>query len=119
MNPGNARLLRLYMNADDRVGRKPLYEAVVLKAREMGLAGASVFSAEMGFGGHRVVHDAMSEYTFIEAPLVVEVVESEERIKALLAECAAMVGEGLVTVRPVHVARYAHPSESKGDSHAD
>jgi PII-like signaling protein len=98
---GEASLLRLYMNADDRFQGKPLYEAVVTKAREMGLAGASVFSAEMGYGCHRVVHDTMSEYTFIGAPLVVEVVDSEERIKNLLAEFRAMVGEGLVTVSTV------------------
>jgi PII-like signaling protein len=115
MNPGNASLVRLYMNADDRFGRKPLYEAVVSRAREMGLSGASVFPAEIGYGSHRAVHDAMSEYTFVGAPLVVEVVDSEERIKALLAELTAMVGEGLVTVSPVHV----RPSESEGDSDAD
>jgi PII-like signaling protein len=122
MNPGAASLLRLYMNADDRFERKPLYEAVVLKARELGLAGASVFSAEIGYGSHRVVHDAMSEYTFTGAPVVVEVVDSEEPIKALLAEFTAMVGEGLVTVStvsPVHVARYVHPNESEERSDAD
>jgi PII-like signaling protein len=119
MNPGEASLLRLYMNADDRFERKPLYEAVVFKARELGLAGASVFSAEMGYGCHRVFHDAMSEYRFIGAPLVVEVIDSEERIKALLAEFTAMVGEGLVTVSPVHVACYVHPTKPEGGPHAD
>ncbi len=114
MIPREASLLRFYMNADDRFHGKPLYEAVVVKAREMGLAGASVFSAELGYGCHRVVHDAMSEYSFIGAPLVVEVVDSEERIKDLLTEIKAMVGEGLVTVSTVshvEVARYVHPSE--------
>lgn len=114
MNPGEARLLRLYMNADDRSSGKPLYEAVVTKAREMGLAGASVFTAEMGFGAHHVIHDAMSEYSFVAAPVVVEVVDVEERITALLAELKAMVGEGLAavnTVSPVHVARYVHSGE--------
>ena len=71
---------------------------MVLKAREMGLAGASVFTAEMGYGCHRVVHDLMSDYAFMETPLVVEVIDSEERIKDLLTEFKAMVGEGLVTV---------------------
>jgi uncharacterized protein len=111
MKPGAASLLRLYLNADDRAHGKPLYEAVVLKAREMGLAGASVFTAERGYGCHRVVHDAMNEYAFMAAPLVVEVVDTEEQIHGLLAEFQAMVGEGLVTVSPVQVARYVHPSE--------
>jgi PII-like signaling protein len=122
MDGGEARLLRLYMNADDRTGRKPLYEAVVLKAREMGLAGASVFAEEVGYGSHRVVHDAMSEYTCVGAPLVVEVVDTEERIRALLAECASMFGDGLVTVStvsPVQVARYVHQSAAEGISDAD
>jgi PII-like signaling protein len=108
---GEASLLRLYVNADDRFQGKPLYEAVVTKARAMGLAGASVFPAEMGYGCHRVLHDAMSEYSFIGAPLVVEVVDFPGRITDLLAEFKAMVGEGLVTVSPVQVTRYVHPSE--------
>ncbi len=114
MNIGEARLLRLYVNADDRFQGRPLFEAVVTKARAMGLAGASVFVAEMGYGCHRVVHDLMSDYAFMEAPLVVEVVESPERIQELLGEFKAMVGEGLVTVStvsPAQVVRHVHPSE--------
>jgi PII-like signaling protein len=114
MNPGEASLLRLYMNADDRFGGKPLYEGVVMKARELGLAGASVFSAEMGYGAHRLIHDAMSEYSFVGSPVVVEVVDVPERIEALLGELKVMVGEGLATVNtmsPVHVACYVHPNE--------
>src|SRR5689334_19326808 len=94
MNPGEASLLRLYLNNDDRYRHKPVYEAVVTTAREMGLAGASVFTAEIGFGCHRVVHDNLSEYTFVGAPVVVEVVDTADRIGALLAELKAIVGEG-------------------------
>jgi PII-like signaling protein len=118
MKPGEASLLRLYMNADDRFRGKPLYEAVVMRAREMGLAGASVFEAEMGYGCHRHVHDAMSEYTFIGAPLVVEIVDSQERIQGLLSELKAMVGEGLVTVSTInsvevthYIHHHVHPAE--------
>jgi uncharacterized protein len=111
MKRGEASLLRLYINADERAQGKPLYEAVVLKAREMGSAGASVFRAEVGYGSHRVVHDAMSEYTFVEAPLVVEVVDTPERIAALLDELKTLVGEGLATVSPVRVASQGRPFE--------
>lgn len=114
MKPGEASLLRLYLNNDDRYQGRPLYDAVVTKARAMGLAGASVFTAELGFGRHRVLHDNMSEYTFVGAPVVVEVVDAPERVEALLSEFKEMVGEGLVTVStvsPVRVARYVHPSE--------
>jgi uncharacterized protein len=109
MNPGAARLLRLYMNANDRFGGKPLYEAVVAKARALGLAGASVFTAEIGYGAHRVVHDAANEYSFVAAPIVIEVVDRPEQIAALVSELTLMVGEGLATVSTVskaHVARY-------------
>lgn len=111
MNPGEAIHLMLYINADDSHHGKLLYEAVVLKAKELGLAGASVFTGEMGYGSHHVVHDVMSEYSFVGAPIVVEVVEAPERIETLLGELAAMVGEGFVTVSPVRVSHYSHRSE--------
>jgi uncharacterized protein len=101
MIPDNASLLRLHMNADDRLQGKPLYEAVVMKARAMGLAGASVFLADMGYGTHQRIHDVMSEYSFMGQPVVVEVVDSPERIEDLLTEFKTMVREGLVTIRPV------------------
>ena len=114
MKPGEASLLRLYMNADDHFHGKPLYECGGREGPGDGPGRGSVFPAELGYGLHRVVHDAMSEYSFIGAPLVIEVVDSEERIKDLLTEFKAMVGEGLVTVStvsPVEVARDVHPSE--------
>lgn len=116
MNPGAASLLRLYMNANDRSldGKKLLYEAVVLKARAMGMAGATVFNAPMGYGVHRVVRDAASEYSFMDAPVIVEIVDRTEQIEALLAALKTMVDEGLVTVntiRPVRVVHYVHTSE--------
>jgi PII-like signaling protein len=90
MSPGPASQLRLYLNASDRLHGRPLYEAVVVKAREMGLAGASVYTAEAGYGALHIVHDASNEYTSAEAPVVVEVVETPEQIDALLVEIAAM-----------------------------
>jgi PII-like signaling protein len=108
MNPGEARLLRLYLNNNDRFQGKPLHEAVVHKARELGLAGASVFTAEVGYGTHHYIHDNLSEYTFVGAPIVVEVVDSEDSIQQLLMEFHEMVGEGLVTVSAVRIVNYAH-----------
>lgn len=97
MKPGQVSLLRLYTNARNRLHGKPLYEAVVLKARELGLAGASVYQAEVGYGVHRHVHDSMSEYTFIDSPVIVEVIEAPERINALLS-ALGVVSEALATV---------------------
>jgi PII-like signaling protein len=124
VNLGEARLLRLYVNSDDRAAHSPLYAAVVRKARELGMAGASVFPAELGFGHHRQLHDSMSEYTSGEAPLVIEVIDTKEQIDRLLQELAVMVGEGLAawsTVSRVEVARSASllevPRGSSGDDH--
>jgi PII-like signaling protein len=101
MIPHKASLLQLHINADDRFQGKPLYEAVVTKARAMGLAGASVFLAEMGYGTNQRIHDVMSEYSFVGQPVVVELIDSPERIDNLLAELRMMVREGLVTIRSV------------------
>ena len=111
MNPGKASILRLYINSDDTTGGKPLCEAVVKKARELGLAGASVFPAEIGYGAHRIVHDSMSEYSFIGSPLVVEVIDGDDLIQQLLAELNSLVSEGFVTVStvsPVEIVHYVH-----------
>jgi PII-like signaling protein len=96
----DASILRLYLNADDRRGGRPLYRTVVERARSLGLAGASVFPAELGFGAHRRVHDAASDYAFVSVPVVIEVVDAPGRIAALLDELGPMVGEGLAVVRP-------------------
>lgn len=117
MIPPEASVLRIYVTASDRWHGKPVYEAVVEKARAMGLAGASVFPVELSFGAHQQFHDLKSEYEFMEIPVVVEVVDAAERIEALRAELGAIVQEGLTTIDPVRVIRYSHPgdrSESGG-----
>ena len=105
MSAEAAGVLRLYVNGDDRYGGLPLYEAMVKRWRELGLAGASVFRSEMGFGQHGVIHDSTSEYTFLGSPVVVELVDVEEQLQRLLAECAGMVLEGLVITSTVSPAR--------------
>ncbi|WP_235905010.1 DUF190 domain-containing protein [Tautonia marina] len=117
MLPVDATLLRLYVHNDDRALGRPLYEAVVEKARGMGLAGATVFTAELGFGSDRQVHDSLSEYTFLGAPVVIEVVDSLDRLESLLVELAGMIGPGvklLSTLSPVRVVRDVSPSEQPG-----
>ena len=108
MIPPEASLLRIYLNASDRWRHRPLYQAVVEKARAMDLAGASVFGVDLSFGAHRRLRDAQSEYTSFDIPVVIEIVDAPDRVDALLAELGAMVPEGLATVRPVRVVRYAH-----------
>ena len=113
MIPPEACLARIYLNASDRWQHRPLYQAVVETARAMDLAGASVFGVELGYGAHRRLRDARSEYTSFDIPVVVEIVDAPGRVEALLRALGAMVPEGLVTVRPVRVVGYSRPS---GDS---
>ena len=84
MTPGDIYLLRIYVTAVERRGGKLLYELIVRAARSLDLAGASVFPVEMSFGASRHVHDTFSDYGFAELPVVVEIVETRQRIEALL-----------------------------------
>jgi PII-like signaling protein len=108
MIPTEARLLRIYVDARDRWRGRPLFEAIVVRAREADLAGASVFPVEMSYGAHRQIHDTASDYGFVDLPVVIELVDAPERIEALLSELGAMLAGAVATVRPVRVARYAH-----------
>ncbi len=108
MIPTDSRLLRLYVDAHDRWQRRPLYEAIVARARAMALAGASVFPAEMGYGSHRRLHDSASDYGSIGLPVVVEIVDAPEWIDAPLAELGPMIAAVATTVQPVRVVRYTH-----------
>jgi PII-like signaling protein len=109
--PSQASLLRLYSNANETCAGRSVYRAAVEVARRSGMAGASVFPVEMGYGAHRSIRDLASEYSSFEIPIVVEIVDAAERIAALLDELTTMVSEGLVVVRPVQVVRYRHAAE--------
>ena len=106
MIPEEACLLRVYVNASDRRQGEPVYQAVVTRARTLGMAGASVFPVELSYGSHRRLHDSASDYSFAELPVVVEVVDGPDMVARLRAELDTLVGEGLVTVSPVRVVRY-------------
>ena len=111
MIPPLASFVRVYCNANEKWRGKPLYRAIVEIARHRHMAGASVFPVEIGYGAHRQVHDITSEYASFDIPIVVEIVDSAERIADLVGELEAMVGEGLVVVSPARVIRYAHGKE--------
>ena len=108
MIPTESRLLRIYVNAHDRWQGRPLYEAIVARARATEIAGASVFPVEMSYGSHHRIHDAASDYGFIDLPVVIEVVDGPERVDALLAELGAMIAGAVAMVESVRVVRYAH-----------
>lgn len=104
--PNDAMLLRIFIGESDRWQHKPLYEAIVLKAREMHLAGATVLRGPMGFGKASRLHTSKILRLSMDLPLVIEIVDSEEKINAFLPLLDQMVGGGLVTLERVKVIDY-------------
>ncbi len=104
--PHEAVLLRIFIGESDRWEHKPLYEAIVLKARERHLAGATVLRGPMGFGKSSRLHTSKILRLSMDLPLVIEMVDSEERIQAFLPELDRMMGGGLVTLETVKVLEY-------------
>jgi PII-like signaling protein len=111
---GPGMLLRVFIGESDRWHGKPLYEALVLKAREAGLAGATVLRAIEGFGAHSRLHTAKVLRLSEDLPLVIEIVDVEERIRAFIPVCDEMMGEGLITLERVEVLKYA-PGRAPGE----
>ncbi len=104
--PHDAMLLRIFIGESDRWKHQPLYEAVVLRAREQHLAGATVLRGPMGFGKSSRLHTAKILRLSVDLPLVIEIVDSEEKIKAFLPLLDEMMKGGLVTLEPVKVIDY-------------
>ena len=104
--PSEAVLLRIFLGEDDRFQHKPLYEAIVLKAREQQLAGATVLRGPMGFGQSSRLHTAKILRLSENLPVIVEIVDSKEKIDAFLPLLDPMMGSGLVTMETLRVLRY-------------
>ena len=104
--PNEAILLRIFIGENDRWQHKPLYEAIVLAAREAHLAGATVLRGPMGFGKSSRVHTAKILRLSTDLPLVIEIVDSEEKINAFLPVLDKMIGGGMVTLEKVRVVHY-------------
>ena len=101
-----ALLLRIFIGEDDRFGEHPLYEAIVLKAREQGLAGATVLRGPMGFGHSSRLHTAKILRLSEDLPIVVEIVDREDKINAFLPLLDSIVKGGLVSLEQVRILRY-------------
>jgi PII-like signaling protein len=104
--PKDAVLLRIFFGEADRCEGKPLHEAIVLKAREMQMAGATVLRGPMGFGHSSRLHTAKILRLSEDLPLVIEIVDTEEKINGFLPVLDGMMGSGLVTLEKVKVLRY-------------
>ena len=111
--PSDAVLLRIFLGESDRWEHKPLYEAIVLKAREAHLAGATVLRGPMGFGKASRVHTSKILRLSADLPLVIEIVDSEENINALLPTLDQMMCRGLVTMEKVKVLHYRSGGDEK------
>jgi len=104
--PREATLLRIFIGESDRWQHKPLYEAIVLRAREMHLAGATVLRGPMGFGKSSRLHTSKILRLSYDLPLVIEIVDTEEKINAFLPVLDEMMKGGLVTLEKVRVIHY-------------
>jgi PII-like signaling protein len=104
--PQDSTLLRIFIGESDRYQGQPLHEAIVRKARERHLAGATVLRGAMGFGKSSRLHAAKILRLSVDLPLVIEIVDAEEKIAAFLPELEPMIGGGLVTLEKVRVVHY-------------
>lgn len=104
--PQEGMLLRIFIGESDKWQGAPLYEAIVLKARELHMAGATVLRGPMGFGANSRLHTAKILRLSEDLPMIVEIVDSEQKINALMPHIDAMVAEGLVTLERVRVIKY-------------
>jgi PII-like signaling protein len=108
LSPGKAQLLRIFIGESDQYKSHPLYEAIVLKAREMGLAGATVLRGPLGFGHSSHLHSAKILRLSQDLPMVVEIVDTEDKIKGLLDVIDEMIAtsSALVTLEAVQVLQH-------------
>ena len=103
---GEGKLLRLFIGESDTWHGKPLYQAIVERVREEGLAGATVLRGIEGFGRASVLHTARILRLSEDLPILIEIVDTEERIKAIMPVLDEMIGEGLVTLEAVEILVY-------------
>ncbi len=104
--PRDAVLLRIFFGEDDKFERLPLYEAIVLKAREMHLAGATVLRGPIGYGHSSRLHTTKILRLSQDLPIVIEIVDTQEKIDAFLPVLDRMMSSGLVTLEKVQVLQY-------------
>jgi hypothetical protein len=109
---GEGQLLRIFIGESDRWHGAPLYEAIVLRAREEGLAGATVLRGMEGFGAHSLIHTTKVLRLSADLPIVIEIADRPERIEAFLPLLDEMVQEGMMTLEKVHIIAYRSGREA-------
>jgi uncharacterized protein len=107
---GDGKLLRIFIGESDRHGGQPLFEAIIRKAHELGLAGATAWQGIEGFGAHSRIHTAKILRLSEDLPIIIEIVDAEDKIRALLPQIDAMMqsagSSGLITMESVQVFKY-------------
>jgi len=106
--PEEALLLRIFIGESDQYHGRPLYEQIVLKARELNLAGATVLRGVMGFGAASRIHTAKLLELSVDLPMVIEIVDTEDKINMLMPFIDESFTEGLVTLEKIRVIKYRH-----------
>jgi PII-like signaling protein len=105
---GEAKLVRIFIGESDRWHGVPLYEAIVRKVREMGLAGATVIRGVEGFGANSRIHTAKILRLSEDLPVLIEIVDKDDRIASIIPVLDEMIGEGLITIERVEIIKYTH-----------
>lgn len=106
--PEEGMLLRIFIGESDKYKGKALYEQIVIKARELNLAGATVIRGIMGFGAHSRIHTAKLLALSEDMPVVVEIVDTEEKLNSLLPFLDEIMKDGMITIEKAKVIRYRH-----------
>lgn len=114
--PREATLLRLFVGESDKCDGRPLYEAIVERARECGLAGATVLRGVLGYGANSRIHTSKILRLSEDLPMIVEIVDEQQKIEAFLTEIDELIGEGLVTLERAEVILYRHNEQGHGAS---
>ncbi|RMD92884.1 MAG: DUF190 domain-containing protein [Calditrichaeota bacterium] len=108
---GEGKLLRIFIGEADRYEGKPLFQVIVNKARQEGLAGATVIRGLMGFGAHSRMHTAKILRLSEDLPIIIEIVDSEEKIRKFVQDINGMIQEGLITLEKIEVITYRSPEQ--------
>jgi uncharacterized protein len=113
--PRDALLLRIFLGEGDELEGEPVFRKIVLKAREMNLAGATVLRGPLGFGRSNHLHASATFHVSMDLPIVIEIVDTEEKIQAFLVAVEGIVGAGLITLEKVQAIFYkAKPASARG-----
>lgn len=113
MLPQDGLLLRIFIGESDRYAGKPLYEWIVRKAKEHGLAGATVLRGIMGFGARSRIHTFKIHRLSEDLPIIIEIVDTREKLEQFLERIDGVIGEGLATLEKAHIHFYRNGAEKK------